>query len=40
MLLYYYRNNNDDNNNNNKVAGYIHWMISKHMRLQATDKYY
>jgi hypothetical protein len=24
----------------NKVAGYIHWMVFKHMALQVTDKYY
>jgi hypothetical protein len=22
------------------VAGYIHWMIHKHMGLQVTDRYY
>jgi hypothetical protein len=26
-------------NSHNKVAGYIHWMICKHMGLQVTDKY-
>jgi hypothetical protein len=25
-------------NRHNKVAGYIHWMICKHMGLQVTDK--
>jgi hypothetical protein len=41
-----HRNNENDNNNNknkndnNKVAGYIHWTICNHMRLQVTDKYY
>jgi hypothetical protein len=24
----------------NKVAGYIHWAVCKHMRLQFTDRYY
>ena len=27
-------------NRHNKVAGYIHWTICKHMRLQVTEKYY
>jgi len=40
LMLHYYYNDDNDDNNNNKVAGYIHWTISKHMRLQATDKYY
>jgi aromatic ring hydroxylase len=26
------------NYRHNKVAGYIHWMICKHMGLQVTDK--
>jgi len=25
-------------NRHNKVAGYIHWMMCKHMGLQVTDK--
>jgi len=25
-------------NRHNKVAGYVHWMICKHMGLQVTDK--
>ena len=25
-------------NRHNKVAGYIHWMICKHVGLQVTDK--
>jgi hypothetical protein len=24
----------------NKVAGYIHWLIRKHVGIQVTDKYY
>jgi hypothetical protein len=35
-----HNNNNNNNNNNNKVAGYIHWTMSKHMGLQVTDKCY
>jgi hypothetical protein len=27
-------------NRHNRVAGYIHWMICKHMGLQVTDRYY
>jgi len=27
-------------NRHTKVAGYIHWMICKHMGLQLTDKHY
>ena len=27
-------------NRHNKVAGYIHWTVCKHMRLQVTDRYY
>ena len=27
-------------NRHNMVAGYIHWMIYKHMGLQVTGKYY
>jgi len=27
-------------NRHNTLAGYIHWMICKHMGLQVTDKYY
>jgi hypothetical protein len=30
----------DYTNRLNKVAGYIHWMICKHMGLQVTYKYY
>jgi len=26
-------------NRHNKVAGYIHWLIRKHMELQCTDNY-
>jgi hypothetical protein len=27
-------------NRHNKVAGYIHWMICKHMGLEVTDQWY
>ena len=27
-------------NRHRKVAGYVHWMICKHMESQVTDKYY
>jgi len=27
-------------NRHNRVAGYIHWTVCKHMRLQVTDRYY
>ena len=30
----------NNNNNNNNVAGYIHWMMCKHMGLQVTDRCY
>jgi len=29
-----------ETNRHNKVNGYIHWMVSKHAKLQVTDKYY
>jgi hypothetical protein len=29
-----------ETNRHNKVKGYIHWMVSKHTKLQVTDKYY